>query len=85
MGIDMNNHTKFKRWLDTQTGAKEAPKKVYSEDDMKTAWFNGYSTRNVEMRELIDVEAEKHNSFLSELAVANTINRMAAASGDQEC
>jgi len=81
----MNTYAKFNKWLDTLTGAKEARKEVYTFEDMKTAWFNGYSTRNDEMKEAIAVEQEKHNIFLSESAVAHTINRMAVPRGDQEC
>jgi hypothetical protein len=57
------------------TGAKEPPKTVYTEDDMKVAWFNGYSTRNKEMRKAILVEADKHNAFLSEQAVSRFYKR----------
>jgi hypothetical protein len=56
-------------------GAKEPPKTAYTEDDMKAAWFNGYSTRNKEMRKAILVEADKHNSFLSEQAVSKFYER----------
>jgi NRPS condensation-like uncharacterized protein len=71
----MNNYTKFKQWLDTMTGVKEPLKTIYTEDNMKAAWFNGYSTRNKEMRKAILVEADKHNTFLSEQAVSRFYER----------
>jgi hypothetical protein len=72
----MNKYTKFKRWLDTMTGAKEPLKEVYTEDDMKTAWFNGYSTRNKEMQALIQTEQNKC-IFAEEEIVAAEINQIA--------
>jgi hypothetical protein len=74
----MNNYAKFKQWLDTMTGVKEPLKTVYTEDDMKAAWFNGYSTRNKEMQALIQIEQNKC-IFAEEEIVAAELNQLADA------